>query len=79
MRDKNPVQNDQPSSGLSGGRSYFQGGHIFETVWYETLRRQMAGVVPVDCKPGPSTVLTQEEEGTLAKYCADIRQTWSMT
>ena len=32
----------------------------------ETLRRRVAGIVSVDCKPGPPTVLTSEEEAHLA-------------
>ena len=35
----------------------------------ETLRRQVSGgAVSMECKPGPSTVLTKEEEECLAKY-----------
>ena len=30
----------------------------------ETLRRRVVGTVDVACKPGPSTVLTSEEEET---------------
>lgn len=39
---------------------------------HETLRRRTTGAVAVDCKPGPSTVLTKEEECILAKYCIDM-------
>ena len=31
----------------------------------ETLRRHATGMVEDGCKPGPSTVLTEEEESTL--------------
>ena len=34
----------------------------------ETLRRRVNGSVTLDCRPGPSTILTNEEEGNLAKY-----------
>ena len=34
-----------------------------------TLRRRVAGIVSLDCRPGPPTVLTSEEEARLAKYC----------
>ena len=34
----------------------------------KTLRRRIIGSVSLDCKPGPSTVLTKEEEQCLAKY-----------
>ena len=42
----------------------------------ETLRRRIAGIVTQDCRSGPPTVLTSEEEARLAEYCvamADIR------
>ena len=35
----------------------------------ETLRRCTAGLVSLDCRPGPPTVLTSEEETRLAEYC----------
>ena len=35
----------------------------------ETLRRHSAGLVRLDCRPGPPTVLTSEEETRLAEYC----------
>ena len=35
----------------------------------ETLRRCTAGLVSLDCRPGPPTVLTSEEETCLAEYC----------
>ena len=35
----------------------------------ETLRRRVAGIVNIDCCPGPPTVLTKEEESRLAEYC----------
>ena len=34
----------------------------------ETLRRRTTGKVELDCKPGPSTVLTKEEEDRLNTY-----------
>ena len=39
------------------------------TVPVETLRRRTAGLVSLDCRPGPPTVLTSEEETRLAEYC----------
>lgn len=39
---------------------------------YETLRRRVEGLVSVDCKPGPSTVLTHDEEDRLALYCVEM-------
>ena len=35
----------------------------------ETLRLRVAGIVDIDCRPGPPTVLTKEEESRLAEYC----------
>ena len=34
----------------------------------ETLRRRINGSVKIDCKPGPATVLTDEEEDKVAEY-----------
>ena len=34
----------------------------------ETLRRRVVGAVGVDCKPGPPTVLTAEEEQKFVDY-----------
>ena len=34
----------------------------------ETLRRRVAGKVTLDCRPGPDTILTHEEEDVLAHY-----------
>ena len=35
----------------------------------ETLWRRTTGLVSLDCRPGPPTVLTTEEEARLAQYC----------
>ena len=34
----------------------------------ETLRRRINGFVKINCKPGPATVLTDEEEDKVAEY-----------
>lgn len=39
----------------------------------ETLRRWVAGIVTLDCRSGPSTLLTSEEEACLAEYCVNDR------
>ena len=38
-------------------------------VHVETLRRRVAGIVSLDCRPGPPTVLTSEEKAHLTEYC----------
>ena len=38
----------------------------------ETLRRHVAGMVKDGCKPGPGTVLTEEEEEHLAAYLVEM-------
>ena len=38
-------------------------------VLVETLRRRVADIVSLDCRSGPPTVLTSEEEAHLAEYC----------
>ena len=53
------------------------GGGLRETsrlynVPVETLRRRVNGSVSIDCRPGPSTVLTEEEEEHLANYLVQM-------
>ena len=38
----------------------------------ETLRRRVIGTVDISCKPGPSTVLTSDEEDKLAEYAIEM-------
>ena len=38
----------------------------------ETLRRRAKGMVMMDCRPGPKTVLTEEEESKLAQYLLEM-------
>ena len=40
----------------------------------ETLRRRTTGKVELDCKPGPSTVLTKEEEDRLNTYLIQMAE-----
>jgi hypothetical protein len=40
----------------------------------ETLRRRVNGLVAVDCRPGPRTVLSEEEEIKLAKYLIQMSE-----
>ena len=37
-----------------------------------TLKRRFDGLLAVDARPGPSTVLTREEEDKLYQYCLDM-------
>ena len=39
---------------------------------FETLRRRVNGSVKAGCRPGPGTVLTEEEEGHLALYLVQM-------
>ena len=38
----------------------------------ETLRRHVSGTVSLHCKPGPATVLTEEEEEKIANYLVQM-------
>ncbi len=38
----------------------------------ETLRKRVNGSVSMDCRPGPSTVLAEEEEECLANYIVQM-------
>uniref|UniRef100_A0A1X7UV72 HTH psq-type domain-containing protein n=1 Tax=Amphimedon queenslandica TaxID=400682 RepID=A0A1X7UV72_AMPQE len=38
----------------------------------ETLRRRVKCLVPVECKPGPPTVLSKEEEDQLYEYLINM-------
>ncbi len=41
---------------------------------FETLRRRVNGTVVAGCKPGPSTILTEEEEDRLARYLVQMSE-----
>lgn len=38
----------------------------------ETLCRRVTSSVDVNCRPGPPTILTSEEEDKLAEYCVEM-------
>ena len=40
----------------------------------EMLRRRVNGTVAIDCRPGPNTVLTEEEEIKLADYLLQMSE-----
>ena len=63
---------------MSAAVSYFQEGNPLceasrlYNVPVETLRRRVNGTVAISCKPGPSTVLTKDEEECLVKYIIEM-------
>ena len=56
---------------VQNGNSLRQAARLYN-VPVETLRRRVNGAVSVDCKPGPSTILTKDEEECLAKYVIEM-------
>ena len=56
---------------VQNGNSLRQAARLYN-VLVETLRRRVNGAVSVDCKPGPSTILTKDEEECLAKYVIEM-------
>ena len=38
----------------------------------ETLRRRVAGAVPLGCHPGPHTVLSEEEGSRIVEYVVNM-------
>ena len=53
------------------GLAYREASRMFN-VPLESLRRRVIGTVEMNAKPGPSTVLSVEEEDSLAKYIVDM-------
>ena len=53
------------------GHPLREGSRLYN-VPVETLRRRVTGMVDLSCKPGPSTVLTPEEEEQLYKYAVEM-------
>ena len=56
---------------VQNGNSLRQAARLYN-VPVETLRRPVNGAVSVDCKPGPSTILTKDEEECFAKYVIEM-------
>ena len=53
------------------GHLLWEGSRLYN-VPVETLRHRVTGMVDLSCKPGPSTVLTPEEEEQLYKYAVEM-------
>ena len=53
------------------GKSLREASRLYN-VPVETLRRRANGSVDVSCKPGPSTILTKEEEKCLLEYVVEM-------
>ena len=56
---------------IEGGMGVREASRLYNLP-YETLRRRVNHVVNVECRPGPPTVLTDEEEKQLADYCVKM-------
>ena len=58
--------------------AYVQNGHGLReaarlyNVPVETLRRRTSGKVSMECKPGPSNILTKDEEKCLVDYVTEM-------
>lgn len=55
----------------SAGMGLREASHVYN-IPVETLRQRVHGFVEINCKRGPSTVLTDEEEDRLAKYLVEM-------
>ena len=56
---------------VEGGMGVREASRLYN-IPFETLRRRAIKDVSIDCRPGPPTVLTDEEEGELASYCVKM-------
>ena len=56
---------------VEGGMGIREAARLYN-IPYETLRRRANHTVSTDCRPGPSTVLTDEEEEQLALFCVQM-------
>ena len=52
---------------VKGGKGLQEASRLYN-VPVESLRRRVTGVVEMDCRPGPTTVLTKSEEDEIADY-----------
>ena len=58
---------------VQGGKGLKEASWLYN-VPVETLRRRVIGTVNIVCRPGPSTVLTEDEEKHLAVYIVDMAE-----
>ena len=56
---------------VRGGMSVREAARLYNLP-FETLRRRVVEKVGLECRPGPSTVLTEHEEEELASYCVKM-------
>ena len=56
---------------VEGGMGVREASRLYN-IPFETLRRRAIKDVSIDCRPGPPTVLTDEEEGESASYCVKM-------
>ena len=56
---------------VQGGNSLCHAASLYN-VPVEVLRRRLIGKVTLNCKPGPSTILTKEEEQCLVDYVIEM-------
>ena len=56
---------------VEAGMSLRQAAKVYN-VPVETTRRRVLGKVAVDCKPGPATVFSKEEENELVDYVVQM-------
>ena len=64
---KHAVRAVEEGSGLR------EAGRMFN-VPVETLRRRVNGDIPIECRPGPKTILTASEEELIARYCVKMAE-----
>ena len=61
------------NSVLHDNKSVREASRLYN-VPFETLRRYVTGSVKDGCRPGPSTILTEDEEEQLARYIIDMSE-----
>ena len=56
---------------VASGKGLREASRLYN-VPVETLRRRVNGTVQLECRPGPSTVLSAEEEGRVVEYLINM-------